>query len=264
MKSSFAAAVLVAVFLATGCASGQGIASGTPASASLAAAAASTPAETPTPTPSLSPAASPAFHEGPLQAGTYVVAPFGGADPLGVCLVPPQSGCIDSTNDDSIRMTFTVPDGWGGAPSNSIWLTDGGNASPGGAGLIFVRGAWLLTDPCQNGKDPDIPVGPTADDFAAALAKHPLLDTTTPVDIKLAGYSGKYLDLQVPADISKCDVYRPWEPGLYAQGPSHRWHLWILDVDEVRVVVQSTDYAGTSAQHRAELEAIVDSVQIEP
>ncbi len=31
-----------------------------------------------------------------------------------------------------------------------------------------------------------------------------------------------------------------------------------------RVVVHTTDYAGTSAQHQAELQAIVDSVQIEP
>ena len=81
----------------------------------------------------------------------------------------------------------------------------------------------------------------------------------------LAGYSGKYMDLQVPADIAACPTsYWPWEPGLYAQGPSQRWHLWILDVAGQRVVVQSTDYAGTSAQRRAELQAIVDSLQIRP
>ena len=51
---------------------------------------------------------------------------------------------------------------------------------------------------------------------------------------------------------------------IYAQGPSHRWHLWILDVDDVRVVVQAMDYAGTSPQRRAELQAIVDSIRIEP
>ena len=88
---------------------------------------------------------------------------------------------------------------------------------------------------------------------------------TTPVDVTLAGYSGKYVDLQVPADISACPTsYFVWEPGIYAQGPGHRWHLWILDVDGVRVVVQSTDYAGTSARHRQELQAIVDSITIEP
>jgi len=40
--------------------------------------------------------------------------------------------------------------------------------------------------------------------------------------------------------------------------------MWILDVDGLRIVVQSTDYAGTSGKHRSELEAIVDSIKIEP
>ena len=87
---------------------------------------------------------------------------------------------------------------------------------------------------------------------------------TTPIDVTLDGYSGKYLDLQVPSDISKCEVYRPWEPGLFAQGPGHRWHLWILDVEGVRVVVESADYEGTTEEVQAELEAMVDSIQIEP
>jgi hypothetical protein len=164
-------------------------------------------------------------------------------------------------------MAFTVPDGWAGVGTDSIWLTDKGNGAPDGAGLLFGRGAWLLSDPCttaEHAVPPDIAVGPSVDDFANAIADHPLLDVADPVDVTLAGYSGKYLELQVPADISKCEVYRPWDPGIFAQGPSHQWHLWILDVDGLRVVVQSTDYPGTSAKHRSELEAIVDSIKIKP
>ena len=51
---------------------------------------------------------------------------------------------------------------------------------------------------------------------------------------------------------------------MYAQGASNRWHLWILDVDGVRVVIQSMDYPDTPAEQQAELQAIVDSIQIEP
>ena len=51
------------------------------------------------------------------------------------------------------------------------------------------------------------------DDFANALADHPLLDVTDSAAVTLAGYSGKHLDLQVPADLSKCEVYRPSNPG---------------------------------------------------
>ena len=201
---------------------------------------------------------------GVLEAGTYVVAPFG-SDSDGVCMTPPQDGCSESPADDSIRFTFTVPEGWSGAPLQSIWLTAGANSGPGGAGLIFNRGGWLHSDPCRNdAANPDIPIGPTVDDFANALADHPLLDVTTPVDVTLGGYSGKYVDLQVPSDFTECNRYYAWEPALYAQGSSQRWHLWILDVDGVRVVVEASDYPGTSAEDRAELEAIVDSIQIDP
>ena len=173
-----------------------------------------------------------------------------------------QPGCYLSPEHDALRVTLAVPEGWAGI-LGSIWLDEIGNAAPNGAGLLLGRGAWLLSDPCpktEHELSPDVPVGPSVEDFANALADHPLLDVTDPIDVTLAGYSGKYLDLQVPADISKCEVYLPFDPGIYAQGPSHRWHLWILDVAGLRFVVQSTDYAGTSEKHRSELQAIVDSI----
>jgi hypothetical protein len=226
----------------------------------------SLPSASPSPSPSQT-AAPLGLRQGPLSPGRYILGPAQ-RDSFLECPKPSVSTCTDT-----MRLIFTVPDGWSGI-LDSIWLTDVGNASPAGAGLLFARGAPLHTDPCLTeaaiASDgtmvvPDIPVGPTADEFATALAEHPLLDVTTPVDVTLAGYSGKYVDLQVPSDISACSAdYRPWEPGLYAQGSAQRWHLWILDVAGERVVVQSTDYAGTSEQHRAELQAIVDSVQIEP
>lgn len=232
-----------------------------------------TPTQSPAPTPSrlASPSASnvPAqFPNSSMHAGTYTVAPF--APPgEGVCHDPPQTGCTEDARDDAIRVTLTVPDGWTGVGSG-IWLAGPGNGPPDGAALIFARGSWLLSDPCKY-IAADIPVGPTVADFVDAVAAHPRLDTTTPVDVRLAGYAGKYFDLQIPADISQCEaepgtsdpIYRPWEPGIYAQGPAQRWHQWVVDVDGIRVVVQSFDYAGTSAAHRAELQAIVDSIRIE-
>ena len=57
--------------------------------------------------------------------------------------------------------------------------SDMGNGSPGGAGLAFERGAWLLTDPCVEKETGNwTPVGPTVADFVDAVAKHPILDTT--------------------------------------------------------------------------------------
>ena len=58
--------------------------------------------------------------------------------------------------------------------------------------------------------------------------------------------------------------YFLWDGSIYAQGPENRWHLWILDVDGTRVVILAEDFATTSAQHQAELTAIVESIRIEP
>ena len=262
MDRRFAAVVVVASFVIVGCTTGQ--LSGGTSSPSLAAPSLAPRSMAPTPTTSPpSPAASTAvasIHDGPLAAGTYRIPQWDTG------CGERQPGCSPSPAHDAVRMTLTVPDGWAGI-ADSIWLNDKGNGAPDGAGLLVGRGAWLLTDPCTKAQHlvvPDIAVGPSVDDFAKALADHPLLDVTDPVDVTLAGYSGKYLDLQVPADISMCEVYRPWDPGIYAQGPSHQWHIWILDVDGLRFVVLSTNYPGTSAKHRSELEAIVDSIRIEP
>ncbi len=263
MNRRFTAVVVVALFTIAGCSTGP-LSGGVSASPRMASPSLAAPSLAPTPTTGPpSPTASPvvaSIHDGPLAAGTYRIPQWDTG------CGERQPGCSPSPAHDAVRMTLTVPDGWAEI-ADSIWLNDKGNGAPDGAGLLVGRGAWLLTDPCTKAQHlvvPDIAVGPSVDDFAKALADHPLLDVTDPVDVTLAGYSGKYLDLQVPADISMCEVYRPWDPGIYAQGPSHQWHIWILDVDGLRFVVLSTDYPGTSAKHRSELEAIVDSIRIEP
>ena len=237
-----------------------------------------------TPSPAVTPAPSPSpmtLMEGaeirPLVPGLYVSTPFTepGSDwcfdvPAPFPSIDP-SGCTDTKSDDSIRITFAVPEGWARV-YNGVWPEKETSLSPGGAGLNFGRGSWLHADPClteeqvqKDGAPPDIEVGPTVDDFATAIEDHPLLDATAPVDVTLGGYSGKYMELRMPADLSGCQTYYPWEPwGIYAQGPSNLWKLWILDVDGIRVVVQTAGYATTSTLHQAELQAIVDSIQIEP
>lgn len=205
-----------------------------------------------------------ALHGGNLQAGTYIVAPFAPSATWGMCMDPPQDGCRETILDDTIAFTFTVPDGWAGAPFESIWLAEDHNSPPGGAGLSFGRGGWLYSDPCSSTPPPDIAVHVTVDAFADALANHSQLDVSTPIDITLDGYAGRYLEVRVPSDITACsDGYFPWEPGLYAQGPDQRWHVWIIDVGGVRAVVTSYDYPGTSPEHQAELQAIVDSIRID-
>ena len=204
-----------------------------------------------------------AYHTGDLAAGTYSSTPFVGRDNLGVCM-PQAVGCSESAADDSITVTFTVPAGWAGADNTAVTLLFGGDSTA----VLILRGGSLYSDPCHATPPPDIAVGPTVDDFANALADHPLLEVTTPTPVTLAGYSGKYVELQFPADVNcgggSAGPFWPWEPGMYAQGPSQRWHLWILDVKGTRVVVQSMDYPETPVARQQELQAIVNSIQIKP
>jgi hypothetical protein len=151
----------------------------------------------PTPSPTASPTPSPSpivLVEGPLAAGSYVTTPFDeSVGSLGVCEYDTQAGCTEDPADDTIRISFTVPEGWAGTPLSivkSIWLAVEGQAAPAGAWLDFERGGWLYADPCGGTPPPTIPVGPTVADFANALADHPKLDVTTPVDVTLAGYRG--------------------------------------------------------------------------
>ena len=218
------------------------------------------PGPTATPSPTASPMPLPP-PDSSLEAGTYRVTPFADAGAAGVC--EGQAGCTESPADDSIGFTVTVPDGWSISALGGIWVDS--NAPPDGAMLIFFRGGWLYEDPCNASGSPSMEVGPTADDFATAIADHPLFDATEPVDVTLGGYAGQYVDIRAPSDLEQCvGEYRLWDPGIYAQGPEHRWHLWILDVDGTRVVVQTMDYPGTPADRRAELQAMLDSLEITP
>lgn len=218
--------------------------------------------ETIAPTTAVSPAPIPT--EEPTPTSRLVTfKPFGPGSILVMCPAPSADpDCVEDPRDDSITVTYILPAGWdeiGGA-----WIDE--NAPPAGAAVTVHRGSWLFSQPCkpQDVGDPDIRVGPAVDDFVTALVNHPLLDVTTPVDVTLAGYSGKYLELQVPDDISDCERYRPIDAHIYAQGPGHRWHMWVLDVGGVRVLIETNDYPGTPAARLAEEQSIIDSMVITP
>jgi hypothetical protein len=165
-----------------------------------------------------------------------------------------------------MTFTFDAPASWERLEEIGVWIDS--NGPPDGAALMFFRGGGLFSDPCLTQEEAeaaaDISVGPTVDDLVTALVDHPSLDVTSPVDVTLAGYPGKYLDLQVPGDISTCSTYRPLDGHHYAQGPSQRWHMWVLDVDGVRVLVETNDFARTSAARLAEEQAIIRSLKIAP
>jgi hypothetical protein len=234
------------------------------------------PSTTPSPAPRATASPPPAaFPAGPLAAGSYATQPFAG--PGGLCLG--QAGCTEAgTEDDSIRVTLTVPDGWAGFEGRAVVRSVERYSPPDGASLMFHRGGWLYTvAPICGGSGPADPTGPTiptgttVDEFVTALVDHPDLDVTSPSDVTLGGYSGKYLELRAPEntttdelgpDPSGCNYYFVWEPGIYAQGPNALWQIWVLDVDGTRAVVRADSFPGTPPGVQSELSAMVGSIEI--
>ena len=198
------------------------------------------PAATPTPIPT--PTATPQLlADAPLDAGTVMASPH-----------------------DSITVTFTVPEGWEGFSGTCVTPVTGTSA-PDGMGICFLDViGGLYSDPCHPAAEADIPIGPGVDDLANALAEQTAYEATNPTDVTLGGYSGKRIDLQLPADVASCGEFYPWNGSIYAQGPDNRWHVWILDVDGARFVIVSSYFPGTSEADLAEQQAIVDSMRIEP
>ena len=200
------------------------------------------------PTPSPSPTATPqALGDAPLQPGPVIATGFGASE--------------------SVTFRFTVPDGWVGF-AGAFVLPASGTEAPDGMGIgLGEVNAGLFDDPCHwSDGEPEIPVGPTVEDLANALAAHTTYESSEPVDVSLGGYAGQRVNLQLPSDVESCDngEFYPWVGSIYAQGPDNQWNVWILDVEGERIVVFSTSFPGTSAEDLAEQQAIVDSLVIEP
>jgi hypothetical protein len=210
----------------------------------------------------------------PVTAGRYVVgpAPWGWidceADPS---QIEPRPCASEGPPARHMQVEITVPQGWQALDQGTVLMPAGvGSAGgPDGAGLVIGwtdPWAGLHSDPCLPvaHMTPDIVVGPTVDDFVEAVMAHPALDVTEAVEVELGGFRGQSLTLTAPHDISACDNWRPWEPGIFAQGPSNIWNLWVIDVDGYRMVVLASDFAATPAPTRAELRAMGESIRFMP
>lgn len=182
--------------------------------------------------------------------------------------------------NDSLSVTFTVPEGWnaGGA---LVPAGEPGTGAPGGMGIQFDDVTTLNGDPCDwSGTADDIDVGPTVDDLIDALSAQTAYEVSDPEDVTIGGYSGKRVDIVHPtepftgvsSEALECDEgqYRLWSTivhgphPVYAQGPANRWQANVLDVDGIRLVIVRMDFPDTSSADRAEMDAIVDSLVIEP
>jgi hypothetical protein len=167
----------------------------------------------------------------------------------------------------------TVPDGWEASLEFHLIAPRSANATagPDGAGLVLGwTTGWvgLNSEPCApigtpgGHQVPDIPVGPTVDDFVDAVVAHPALEVTQPKDVTLGGRRGRFFTLTGPSHVRDCDGWRPWDPGFYAQGPNNQWDVWVMDVDGFRVVVVAQHFPDTPTEVATQLQEMVESIEL--
>lgn len=208
------------------------------------------PAATPSPSPTAAPSA--ATPSAAADAGLPVGSPHVLVD------------------DGGVKATVTIPaPGWAG--SSGILVKNDSVDPPAGAGMIVFPGddVFVYGDPCKwSSTTPATPVT-TADALVTALAAQASRDASAPVDVTVGGYAGKRITLHVPddADFSACDqgYFGSWgvasetTPARYHQGPGQIDEVWALDLNGELVIIDTAYYAGTPAEHVAEIRAIVES-----
>ena len=188
----------------------------------------------------------PTLPDGAVEPGRYLLTP-------------------DPNVDAFYAITMEVPEGYLGGEGAFI-LKPGTNQT----GLIVTAIDDVHADACQwRGTGSAVS---STDEAVAALASQRGISTSAPADVTIDGFAGTYMERTVPAgaSLSDCDQleFRTWvETGggpRYLGGPGQVDLLWILDVEGVPVVIDVALEAGASAQDRAQLMEIVDSIQIDP
>jgi hypothetical protein len=189
---------------------------------------------------------------GSRQPGTYVLRY---ADIAGAAAFP------------TLAFTFTLPAGW------ERVAIDGLAWGPNGTRLRFAVVDNLYVDPC----DPTLgvqnpPVGASVDDLALALGTLPGIEIgAVEFNDYFGGFSGLRIPVTTSVDPSSCSVeelrlaHTYGFPGfIEAFGDGERHELFIVAVEGTRVVVDAISNEETAADVRAELLAVVDSIQITP
>jgi hypothetical protein len=162
-----------------------------------------------------------------------------------------------------VRLSMNVAAGWT-IVGDPRFYHAGGVTRDDRTGLRFVMVDTLTKDACAK-RAGAIDGRATVDDLVAFLAGLPLIDISKNMDVTLDGYHGRYLEFTRTAGEIDCG----WGglDGWPASSPSARDEddrVWILDVDGVPLVIDAFSDPGASQTVRAELQQIVESIQIEP
>ena len=242
-----AAAVLAIAVIGVNLLPGQGPGVGQGPSPSPTATATATPSPSPVPVPSR--AARKIPFSGDLGAGTFYIE--------------------DRSITNAERFTFTVPDGW--KTDSSTFISKNGKEL-----LTPWVVSHIFSDACQWEGDRNlVDVGTTVDELVSALEDQEGRQASSPTDVTVGGFPATRIELTVPADLDTATCtngnLRYWPgagpdmgSGLCCNQPGNTDALNVVDIDGRRLVVVARHYPDSSAEDRAELQAVVDSIEIDP
>jgi hypothetical protein len=242
------AATASTVFLVSACATGQGIGSGTPGA----------PTAAPTTVPTAAPSATPALlpSDSPLAPDRYRMASAGEVGPAPATL------------------SITAPSTWTLADADYVFKNDFADTGP-----FFM--VWQISNrfnhPCSAHTLLKPAPGPGIDELLTALAGQPGITAGPLTDVTVDGYSGKYVELTVATDIATCPVDNGDAPlsgfwlwaspdgdRRYVQGSDETDRIYAIDVEGNRFTFFAGFQKRATAADRTELQAIIDSIQIQP
>ena len=200
----------------------------------------------------------------------------GALDPRTYYIERTDLGATRSAVAEGIRITLTVPQGWAVDPgrTDDVILVK----HPGEPGEVMLN-PWVLThifrDGCEWDEEALVDAGTTVDELVSALADQGGREATAPRDTRVGGFPGKLIELTVPSDldVTTCTEsnQRYWpgpapdfSGGLCCNPAGNTDAVHVIDVEGKRQVFVARHYPQSSTEDRAELQAIVDSIKIEP
>ena len=206
----------------------------------------------PTPSPSLTPVPSP------------VALPTSGAVPAGTYYIDPAVTGVS-------RLTLTAPAGWSAA---DLLAKHAGTPTE-----VFFT-IWVVSDIFQDACKWDQAkivslVGMTPEQVVTALAAQKSRTASLSTSATIGGYPAQQITLSVAPslDTSTCSNgnLRYWpgagpdfNSGLCCNLAGNIDTIYVVDVSGKRMVIVARHYPGSSAADVAELQGIVDSIQIQP
>jgi len=213
---------------------------------------------------------------GPLASATPTTTPV--STPVAFELAIDGGGIPGALVLDApfpLRVEFDVPARWSAT-----------EVTAGRATLQMERGAaasvWVdffvvdnvYPDPCHIGDGPmSPPVGPTVDEFVAAVTGAPGFEVSGLGDVTLDGRPGKSFGLTNDVETVACDG-DPWlqqwthagggdDGGVYGTVTAAREQFWVVDDDGTRLVILVTESGEPTPAEVDQARGIVNSVRFE-